>query len=256
MTNVTVNGLTAVHAGSNGILTTTDVCLTPPFCPPIPFTNIAKSTDAAMTATSVTINGNPACIFTSNFAVSQGDSPGGCGGIISGSVNGMAEFITFSNNVFIEGIPVVRQTDKMVSNFRNTSPMPLQQPGAAKAPEIADEGPNELDEADLPYEVDIHVVGDELKSLKSIIGVVDLDLAPEEEEGEAATLALNQDKSGMQQDKTPKADTTPVKPLTRKLLVKSVSGASSADVGDSLVYKVSKTNLPNPTPEELQNVSW
>ncbi len=95
MSNVLINGLTAVHAGSNGILTTTDVCKTPPFCVPIPYTNIAKSQDAAMTATSVTINGNPVCHFQSNFAVSQGDSPGACGGVVSGTVNGMAEFITY-----------------------------------------------------------------------------------------------------------------------------------------------------------------
>jgi murein DD-endopeptidase MepM/ murein hydrolase activator NlpD len=255
MTNVTVNGLTAVHSGSNGILTTSDTCLIPPYCVPYPFTNIAKSQDAAMTATSVTINGNPACIQTSNFAVSNGDTPGACGGIVSGTVNGMAEFITFSNNVFIEGIPVVRQTDKMVSNNKNTSPMPLQQPGAQKAPDVSDEGPKELVEAELPYEVDIHVVGDELKSLKSIIGVVDLDLAPEEEEGEAATLEPN--KLNAQQESATKTKPTPItKPLTRKLLVKAVNGASKADVGDSLIYKVSKTNLSDPTSEELQNVSW
>jgi len=107
MSNVVINGLTAVHAGSNGTLVTSDTCLVPPYCIPYPFTNIAKSADSAMTATSVTINGNPVCHAKSNFAVSTGDSAGSCGGIISGAVHGMAEFITFSNNVFIEGIPAV-----------------------------------------------------------------------------------------------------------------------------------------------------
>ncbi len=188
MSNVLFNGLTAVHAGSNGTLTTVDVCNTPPFCQSVTYTNIAKSSDAALTATSVKINGNPACVMTSNFAQSSGDEGGSCGGTVSGTVKGMAEFITGSANVFIEGIPVVRQTDMMISNFKNTPPMPLQQPGAGKPPEVSDEGPTELDEADLPYEVDIEVAGDSLKLLKSVIGAVDLDKAPEDEEGEAAVL--------------------------------------------------------------------
>jgi len=166
MSNVLINGLTAVHAGSKGILTTTDVCLTPPFCVPIPYTNIAKSQDAALTATSVTINGNPACIATSNFAVSQGDAPGACGGIISGTILGMAEFITFSNNVFIEGTPIVRQTDKMVSNNKNTSPMPLQQPGAGKPPDVDAQAAKELAAAEAPFVIDWEIDGNDTHMVK------------------------------------------------------------------------------------------
>jgi len=145
MTNIVINGLTAVHAGSNGTLTTSDTCLTPPFCIPIPYTNIAKSQDAAMTASSILIQGNPACHIESIFAVSKGDAPGACGGIHSGTILGKAEFITASNNVFFEGKPAARQTDKMVSNNKNTAPMPLMQPGAGKPPAVSDEGPEQLD---------------------------------------------------------------------------------------------------------------
>jgi len=159
MTNVVINGFTAVHAGSNGTLTTSDTCLTPPYCVPVNYTNIAKSADAAMTATSIKINGNPACHIKSNFAVSQGDAPGACGGIISGTVQGMAEFITGSNNVFYEGIPAARQTDKMVSNNKNTSPMPLQQPGAGKPPEVSNKGPTELEAAESPFVIDWEMDG-------------------------------------------------------------------------------------------------
>ncbi|MFV2058277.1 MAG: DUF4150 domain-containing protein [Thiohalomonadales bacterium] len=173
MSNILINGLTAVHAGSNGTLTTSDTCLTPPFCVPIPYTNIAKSADAAKTASTIKINGNPACHLMSNFAVSQGDAPGSCGGIISGTVQGMAEFITASNNVFFEGIPAARQSDKMVSNNKNTSPMPLQQPGVGKPPEVADEGPTELEAAETPYEVSHELPGDDTFMLKSIIEVED-----------------------------------------------------------------------------------
>ncbi len=51
-------------------------------------------------------------------------------GIRGGTIAGKAEFITGSPNVFIEGIPAVRQGDMMVSNNCNTAPMPLSQPGA------------------------------------------------------------------------------------------------------------------------------
>jgi len=171
MSNVVINGLTAVHAGSNGTLVTSDTCLVPPYCIPYPFTNIAKSADSAMTATSVTINGNPVCHAKSNFAVSTGDSAGACGGIISGTVHGMAEFITFSNNVFIEGIPAVRQTDKMVSNNKNTSPMPLQQPGAGKPPDISAEGPKDLEAKEPPFEISLDVSGLATHMLKSVISI-------------------------------------------------------------------------------------
>jgi len=183
MSNVLFNGLTAVHAGSKGILTTSDTCLTPPYCVPISYTNIAKSQDAAKTAKSVTINGNPACVLTSNFAVSQGDAPGACGGIVSGTVQGMAEFITFSNDIFIEGIPVVRQTDKMVSNNKNTSPMPLQQPGAGKAPEVADEGPNELEES-AAFEFKVEISGATPDVFKPLIQIGLTEEQLEEDDGE------------------------------------------------------------------------
>ncbi|VAW98080.1 hypothetical protein MNBD_GAMMA22-1165 [hydrothermal vent metagenome] len=258
MSNVLFNGLTAVHAGSNGTLVTSDVCKTPRRCRPVTYANIAKSSDAAMTATSVTINGNPACILTSNFAVSSGDEAGSCGGAASGTVKGMAEFITGSANVFIEGIPVVRQTDLMISNFKNTPPVPLQQPGAGKPSSVSAKGPKQLEAAELPFEVDIQVAGDNLKLLKSVIGVVDLGKAPQDEQGDAATqettVATVSPSTNNSNSIAPAASSKPA--VARKLLVKGVTGASEANVGDSLQYKVSKTNLPDPTPAELQKVSW
>lgn len=130
MTNIVINGRTAVHAGSGGILNTMEVCKTPPFCIPYVYTNIANASDASGTASSVMTNGNPACHSQSVFAVSSGDEAGTCGGILSGTIKGPAEFITFSPNVFFEGQPAVRQGDMMVSNNRNTPPAPLQQPPA------------------------------------------------------------------------------------------------------------------------------
>jgi hypothetical protein len=178
-----------------------------------------------------------------------------CGGVISGTVKGMAEFITASPNIFIEGIPVVRQNDMMISNNKNTPPMPLQQPGANKAPDISPEEPKELKPGEEQLVFNIEVAGDDLTMLKALIQFGRND--EDEEEDEEDTLAAEQDdtQKSPNEQKIP-VETPTVIPVTRKLLIKSVDGASKADVGDSLVYKVSKTNLPNPTPEELQNVSW
>lgn len=160
MSNVVINGLTAVHAGSGGTLTTVDVCKTPGKCRPRAYTNTATSSNSAKTAGSVMINGNPACNKDSNFAVSSGDEGGACGGVSSGTIKGMAEFITFSSNVFIEGIPAVRQTDLMVSNNKNTPPVPLQQAGAAQPPELSAEEPAVLDNQEKPFSYGFTIAGD------------------------------------------------------------------------------------------------
>jgi uncharacterized Zn-binding protein involved in type VI secretion len=93
-----------------------------------------------MGASSVKIQGSPACNSKSNFKISKGDSPGCCGGTGSGTVGQMAEFLTFSNDVMIEGKPAVRNGDKMVSNLKNTPPQPLNQPpaGNAKAGKVSE----------------------------------------------------------------------------------------------------------------------
>ena len=145
MSNININGLTAVHAKSEGKLITTDVCMTPPFCVPIPYTNLAESKMTDMGASSVMVQGSPLCNVKSNFKISTGDAPGVCAGIMSGSIGQMAEFITFSNDVMIEGKPAVRNTDKMVSNLKNTGPMPLVQPPAGIAMDAAAKAPEALE---------------------------------------------------------------------------------------------------------------
>ena len=134
MSNININGQTAVHAKSDGKLITTDVCLTPPFCVPIPYTNVAESKMTDEGASSVNIQGNPACNNKSNFKISKGDAPGACAGASSGSIGQKAEFISSSQDVMIEGKPAVRNGDKMVSNLKNTAPQPLMQPPAGNAP--------------------------------------------------------------------------------------------------------------------------
>jgi uncharacterized Zn-binding protein involved in type VI secretion len=162
--NVLINGRTAVHAGSEGILVTVDVCLTKVGKPvvPIPYTNVARSADAAKTASTVFINGHPVCHQESIFSKSTGDEPGSRKGIRSGTIKGKAEFVSASSNVFIEGVPAVRQGDMMVSNNCNTAPMPLSQPGAPPAREVKPEAVEELEGTELPHEVPLEASGEKL----------------------------------------------------------------------------------------------
>lgn len=131
--NVLINGRTAVHQSSGGKLSTIDVCLTTvgPSVIPIPYPNMAAASDVASVAGSVKINGNGAANIKSNFSKSKGDKPGDKKGLISGTNDGKAEFIMGSFNVLIEGKPAVRQGDPMISNAKNTPPMPLAQSGGA-----------------------------------------------------------------------------------------------------------------------------
>lgn len=153
---VTINGRTAVHRESQGVLTTTDVCKTPGNDVPVAYTNIAVSDDSAATAGSVLTEGNATCHISSIFSKSTGDEPGSSGGINSGTVSDKAHFVTASNNVFLEGQPAVRQNDLMTSNNRNTAPAPLIQPsaGAPPAEAIIEKQTNTF-----PNCIDIVVVG-------------------------------------------------------------------------------------------------
>ena len=173
--NVLINGRTAVHAGSGGVLTTVDVCLTKigKSTVPIPYTNIARSKDAAQTASTVFINGHPVCHKNSIFAKSTGDEPGNRKGIKSGTTTEKAEFVTASSNVYIEGIAAVRQGDYMVSNNGNTAPMPLSQPGAPRPKTNRLEDVNGLDETDLPNGVPLKISGDRLHVQNDLIAIGD-----------------------------------------------------------------------------------
>ncbi len=162
--NVLINGRTAVHKGSKGVLTTVDVCLTKigKSTVPIPYTNIARSEDAAQTASTVFVNGHPICHKNSIFAKSTGDEPGNRKGIKSGTITEKAEFITASSNVYIEGVAAVRQGDMMVSNNANTAPMPLSQPGAERPKKNQLEDVDGVDESELSDGVPLQASGDNL----------------------------------------------------------------------------------------------
>lgn len=154
---VLINGRTAVHAGSNGNYTSPDVCNTPSGdgCAIVMYTNSAKSSDADKTASSVKINGHPACTKKSTFSKSSGDEGGSCGGVSSGTKQGKAEFIMGSSDVKIEGAAAVRAFDMMVSNNHNTPPMPLMQPGGAPSPSVTMGNANALSKTTGPNRVRI-----------------------------------------------------------------------------------------------------
>lgn len=70
---VGVNNLSVVHKGSGGVtIAFPDVCKTPsPAGPiPIPYPNIAQSTDTSKGSKKVKCDGNPICLKDSNFMIS------------------------------------------------------------------------------------------------------------------------------------------------------------------------------------------
>lgn len=125
------NNRTVVHKSSTGILTAfPDVCKTPtPAGPiPIPYPNIAMSSDTAKGSKDVKMDGNPVMLKDSTFSKSTGDEPGSAGGVVSGITKGEAIFINYSFDVKVEGKNVPRLGDMMITNKKNTPPMPEIQP--------------------------------------------------------------------------------------------------------------------------------
>lgn len=125
---VGVNKLSVVHASSNGVtIAFPDVCKTPsPAGPiPIPYPNVAKSSDTSQGTSTVKCDGNPVCVKDSNFMMSTGDEAGSLLGIASNKIKGKAEFVNVSFDVKFEGKGVARALDPMLHNDKNTPPFPL-----------------------------------------------------------------------------------------------------------------------------------
>ncbi|WP_163781835.1 DUF4150 domain-containing protein [Myxococcus vastator] len=139
---VGVNKLSVITKDSNGVTVAfPDVCKTPtPAGPvPIPYPNIAQSSDTAKGTRKVSVEGNPVCVKDSNFSTSTGDEAGSAGGVVSGKTKGKAEFVNYSFDVLFEGKNVARAMDLMLHNDKNTPPFPVMQP-----PVIATGGTSEL----------------------------------------------------------------------------------------------------------------
>lgn len=129
--SVGVNKMSVVTKDSKGVtIAFPDVCKTPsPGGPiPIPYPNVARSSDTAKGSKKVSVEGNPLCLQDSNFSTSTGDEGGTAGGgVASSKTKGKAEFVNYSFNVKIEGKGVARALDPMLHNDKNTPPAPLLQ---------------------------------------------------------------------------------------------------------------------------------
>lgn len=132
---VAVNDKTVVHKSSGGVtMAFPDVCKTPsPGGPvPVPYPNVAKSSDTAKGSKKVKVDGNPIMLKGSVFSTSMGDEAGTAGGgVASNTTKGKAEFVNYSFDVKVEGKNVPRLLDPMLHNklsSPNTPPTPLLQP--------------------------------------------------------------------------------------------------------------------------------
>lgn len=120
---INVNDLSLCHKGSDGWVHNTlpDVCKTPSKGIPLPYENEAYSRDLIKGTTTVFADGgNMIANLGSEFSVSIYDEPGSMGGVKSGTHLAEADWITHSFDVFFEGKPACRLTDKMFMNHRNT----------------------------------------------------------------------------------------------------------------------------------------
>ncbi len=130
-TSVGVNKLSIVNEDTNGTSPSfPDVCKTPsPGGPiPIPYPNIARSSDSAKTTKKIKVEGKPVCNKDSNFSTSTGDEAGTAGGgVASNKTKGKAEFVNVSFDVMFEGSGAARSFDIMLHNDKNTPPFPVLQ---------------------------------------------------------------------------------------------------------------------------------
>jgi hypothetical protein len=123
---VNVNKLTVVHSGSSGMaMSFPDVCKTPtPAGPiPIPYPNIAQSSDTADGSSTVKVDGNPIMLKSSNFSTSSGDEAGSAMGVVSSKNKGKASPVNASFDVKVDGKDVFRLTDPMQSNGSSANAM-------------------------------------------------------------------------------------------------------------------------------------
>lgn len=117
---IRVNGLTLAHKGTGGFARSTlpDVCRSPTV--PVPYVNVSFITTLRNGTETVRGDGYMIANKGSEQARSIGDEPGIGGGIKSGTQLDRATWLSWSPNVFFEGKPACRLTDKMLMNNGNT----------------------------------------------------------------------------------------------------------------------------------------
>jgi hypothetical protein len=131
---VNVNKRTVVHEASVGVAPSfPDVCKTQvgQVTTPIPYPNIAMSTDTDSGSSDVKMDGKKIMLSDSTFKESKGDEAGSLKGVVSNKTSGKAVFVSYSFDVKVEGKNVPRLADPMLHNkdsSANTPPIPEVQP--------------------------------------------------------------------------------------------------------------------------------
>lgn len=164
---VNVNDLTVVHKTSGGTVQTfPDVCKTLPGPVPIPYPNVAFSLHTAQGSTTVTCDGHPVMIKSSNFMLSTGDEAGTALGVASNTIKGKADPKLYSMDVKFDGENVMRLTDLMLQNIGASAPNTP--PGSVVQLPLIVIGPDKLRDPELPKVVKLQwdktpiVCGDKL----------------------------------------------------------------------------------------------
>jgi uncharacterized Zn-binding protein involved in type VI secretion len=120
MSRVFANGRSILHKGDGQTHTSAapDVCKVPtPGGPvPTPFVNSAQDSMLGKGSKSVTIEGNPVALTSSELSTSSGDEPGTAGGLISSKFKGKLSWGSGSVDVKVEGKGVVRFLDPTLHN--------------------------------------------------------------------------------------------------------------------------------------------
>jgi hypothetical protein len=128
------NTRTVVHKSSNDTsFAFPDPCKTPtPAGPiPIPYPNIAKSSDTAKGSKKVKCDGNPIMLKDSNYSMSTGDEAGSVGNVVTSKIKGKAYFLLYSFDTKVEGKNVCRFLDPMTHNHSSSPP-----PGTPPGPDV------------------------------------------------------------------------------------------------------------------------
>jgi hypothetical protein len=123
MATVFVNGRGVAHGTSGGqSLVFPNVCLTPSGsgAVPVPYPSLGQSSDTSNGPESIAVDGAMPMVKGAKYQRTSSDEPGSQGGIISGSFNGEAEFMTYSFDVKFEDENVCRLGDSLFHNRRNT----------------------------------------------------------------------------------------------------------------------------------------
>lgn len=87
---------------------------------PMPFPNLAMPIMGNPATLKVMIAGSPELTKSSKISISSGDEAGTLGGVVSGTISGVAELITSSATIKLEGNVALKLSDMTKQNGGNT----------------------------------------------------------------------------------------------------------------------------------------